>query len=99
MFAPFPGPQERRRLACVRGGSDRPHPRFAQRRRHAGSAAHGPFDLELKLTETIFFRLPVMEEEPDAILEKLMDPLHRPMEEKLLVDFASPCQSNKGGLP
>jgi chromate reductase, NAD(P)H dehydrogenase (quinone) len=55
--------------------------------------------LSSNFSETIFFRLPVMKETPDAIMEKLMDPAHRPAGEKFLKDFASFCRSQNGDVP
>lgn len=34
--------------------------------------------LSSNFSETIFFRLPGMKETPDVIMEKFMDPAHRP---------------------
>lgn len=38
--------------------------------------------LSSNFSETIFFRLPGMKETPDVIMEKFMDPAHRPAGEK-----------------
>ncbi len=43
--------------------------------------------------ESLFFRLPVMKETPELILETLKTPSNREMAERFLVDFASICQN------
>ncbi|MES5045989.1 NADPH-dependent FMN reductase [Rhizobium nepotum] len=45
--------------------------------------------------ESLFFRLPVMKDAPELILEILKTPSNREMAERFLVDFASFCQ-NRG---
>lgn len=45
--------------------------------------------------ESLFFRLPVMRDTPEQILEILEAPSNREMAERFLVDFASFCQ-NRG---
>lgn len=45
--------------------------------------------------ESLFFRLPVMKDTPELILEIIKTPSNREMVERFLVDFASFCQ-NRG---
>ena len=49
--------------------------------------------------EDIFFRLPVMKETPDSILEIIKAPANRHMADRFLRDFASFCQNQLSNKP